>query len=156
MLNDDVLEYISRSVLCWLATVDGDGAPNVSPKEVFTAFGRQTVLVANIASPNTVRNIQANARVCLSFVDVFVEKGYKLKGVAEVVRRSDGGYAELKAPLVQITGGVFPIHSIIAIEVTAVEPVVAPSYRLIPGITEASQIAGAMKTYGVAPVSSTP
>lgn len=154
MLNDAVLEYIGRSVLCWLATVDVDGAPNVSPKEIFTAFGRHTLLVANIASPTTVRNIRANSRVCVSFVDVFVQKGYKLRGVAEVVKRSDSRYAELEAPLVLITGGVFPIHSVIAIQVTAVEPIVAPSYRWIPGTTEASQVAGAWKTYGVLPMPS--
>ncbi|WP_313952801.1 pyridoxamine 5'-phosphate oxidase family protein [Accumulibacter sp.] len=43
MLTDDVLNYIKRSVLCWLATADADGAPNVSPKEVFCAFGRDSV-----------------------------------------------------------------------------------------------------------------
>lgn len=26
---------IETSVLCWLATVDADGQPNVSPKEIF-------------------------------------------------------------------------------------------------------------------------
>lgn len=49
MLTDDVLHYIDRSVLCWLATVDATGAPNVSPKEVFCAYGASTLLVANIA-----------------------------------------------------------------------------------------------------------
>jgi predicted pyridoxine 5'-phosphate oxidase superfamily flavin-nucleotide-binding protein len=32
MLTDDVLRHIDRGVLCWLATVDIDGGPNVSPK----------------------------------------------------------------------------------------------------------------------------
>jgi len=32
-------EFVSRSVLCWLATVDPSGAPSVSPKEVFEQQG---------------------------------------------------------------------------------------------------------------------
>jgi hypothetical protein len=151
MLSDLVLDYINRSVLCWLATVDADGAPNVSPKEVFCAHGSQRVLIANIASPTSVRNIEAEPRVCVSFVDVFVQKGYKLKGTAEIVRPKDARYSELEPPLLHITKGLFPIRSIIAVQVSAVEPIVAPSYRLIPGTTETSQIQGAMGTYGVVP-----
>ena len=149
MLNKPVLDYINRSVLCWLATVDADGAPNVSPKEVFCAYGSQLVLIANIASPTSVRNIRAEPRVCVSFVDIFVQKGYKLKGTAELVRSEDARYVELEPPLLAITKGLFPIRGIIAVQVNAVEPIVAPSYSLIPGTTEASQIQGAMRTYGM-------
>ncbi|MEO1620336.1 MAG: pyridoxamine 5'-phosphate oxidase family protein, partial [Cyanobacteria bacterium J06632_3] len=136
-------------ILSWLATVDADGNPNVSPKEAFVAYDEKTVLVANIASPQTVRNIQTNASVCLSFVDVFVQKGYKLRGSAEIVLPADARYEALEAPLLEMTKGVFPIRSIIAIRVNTVEPIVAPSYRLFPETTEATQIAAAMRTYGV-------
>jgi predicted pyridoxine 5'-phosphate oxidase superfamily flavin-nucleotide-binding protein len=149
MLTDDVLDYINRSVLCWLATADADGAPNVSPKEVFCAFGRNSVLVANIASPGSISNILVNPRVCLAFVDVFVQRGYKLRGLAVIVAPGTTRYKDLLAPLTQITQGALPIRSIVAIEVTDVEPIVAPGYGLIPGTTEESQVASAMKTYGV-------
>jgi predicted pyridoxine 5'-phosphate oxidase superfamily flavin-nucleotide-binding protein len=135
MLTDEVLEDIDRSVLCWLATVDGSGAPNVSPKEVFCAHGLSTVLVANIASPQSDRNLRGNPQVCLSFVDVFVQRGYKLKGTTEVVRPSDRRYPELEAPLLSLTQGMFPIHSIFVVQVQAVEPIVAPIYRLKSGPT---------------------
>lgn len=156
MLTDDVLHYINRSVLCWLATVDAAGVPNVSPKEVFCACGRTTVLVANIASPQSDRNLQGNPQVCLSFVEVFVQKGYKLKGIVEVVRPGDRRYPALEAPLLKITQGLFPIRSIFVVQVQAVEPIVAPSYRLKPGTTEAAQIAAAMQTYGVQPQNAVP
>ena len=151
MFTDEVFSWIDRSVLCWLATVNADGMPNVSPKETFAAHGSDTLLIANIASPNSVRNILANARVCVSFVDVFAQKGCKLKGTARVVRPSDPEYREFEPPLIALTKGAFPIRSIIAVKVFAVEPILAPSYRLIPGTTEASQIEAAMRTYGVTP-----
>lgn len=151
MLTGAVLDYINRSVLCWLATVDPDGTPNVSPKEVFCAYGSDRLLIGNIVSPNSDRNIRGNPLVCVSFVDIFVQKGYKLKGLAEIVPPKDSRFSALETPLGQITQGLFPIHSIIAVQVRLIEPIVAPSYRLISGTTEASQIAGAMRTYGVKP-----
>jgi hypothetical protein len=42
------------------------------------------------------------------------------------------------------------VHGVIVVQAQAVEPIVAPSYRLYPAeTTEASQIASALKTYGV-------
>ena len=35
LLTRAVLEDLDRAVLCWLATVDEDMVPNVSPKEIF-------------------------------------------------------------------------------------------------------------------------
>ena len=151
MLSDEVLDLMQRSVLCWLATVDARGRPNVSPKEVFTAHGRNTVLIAHIASPGSVRNLGVNAQACLSFIDVFSQKGCKLRGTAEVVLPDEAGFAELAAPLVAITQGVFPIRAVMVLTVTEVESILAPSYRMVPGTTEAAQRDSAMRTYGVMP-----
>lgn len=38
MFSNELLESIDKSVLCWLATASGEGIPNVSPKEMFTAI----------------------------------------------------------------------------------------------------------------------
>ena len=149
MLSPDVLKYMESSVLCWLATVDEHGAPNVSPKEIFVSYGDNTVLVANIASPGTIRNLRFNPKVCLSFVEVFVQKGFKLSGTARVVCPQDCDFPVLLAPLEAMTQRKFPIHSIIAVRVERVAPIVAPSYRQFPAASEASQIDAALKTYKV-------
>jgi predicted pyridoxine 5'-phosphate oxidase superfamily flavin-nucleotide-binding protein len=149
MITPDIQAAIDRSVLSWLATVDPHGMPNVSPKEVFCSFGQNLVLIANIASPTSVRNLQTKPNACLSFVDVFVQKGYKLQGVAEVVASTDARYPQLSVPLVAITRGLFLIHSIIALTVRSAEQILAPSYRLIPGTTEDSQVEAALRAYGV-------
>jgi len=52
LLTDAVREAARRSVLCWLATVDAEGQPNVSPKEVWAIADDQHVVVANIATYN--------------------------------------------------------------------------------------------------------
>ncbi|MCB0374596.1 MAG: pyridoxamine 5'-phosphate oxidase family protein [Sinomicrobium sp.] len=151
MLTPDIKNYIDRSVLCWLATVSADNVPNVSPKETFTYYGDTHIIIANIASPQTVRNIKQNSDVCISFVDVFVQKGYQLKGKACLVRRSDPGFALMEAPLLKFTEGKFPFSTITSVVVEQAKPIVAPRYVLYPGTTERQQIASAMKTYGVAP-----
>ena len=77
LLTPDHKAMAERSVLCWLATASTTGQPNVSPKELFAVADDEHVVVANIASPTSAKNIRANAQVCLSFVDVFAQKGYK-------------------------------------------------------------------------------
>lgn len=57
MLSDEVKKSIEESILCWLATADSKGMPNVSPKEVFLPYGKEEIIIANIASPKSVKNI---------------------------------------------------------------------------------------------------
>jgi uncharacterized protein len=150
MLSTQVTELASRSVLCWLATVDTTGQPNVSPKEIFAVFDNQHLVIANIASPASARNIAVKPLVCVSFIDVFVQKGFKVTGVARNVARSDPEFALWEEPLVLKAGPRFRIHSVFVVNATACEPILAPSYRLYPEeTTEELQVASAMRTYGV-------
>ncbi len=149
ILSPEIKHYIDKSVLCWLATCSQDGVPNVSPKEAFTYFGEDQVLIANIASPQSVKNIQENPQVCVSFVDVWVQKGYKLKGKAEMVHNKDLRFSEMKAALLPLIGEKFPFSLIISIQVEASFPIMAPSYRLFPETTEEEQIASSRTAYGL-------
>ena len=153
MLTEEVLISIEESVLCWLATVDVHGTPNVSPKEMFTAYGKghqkTHILIANIASPNSVANIRANSAVCLSFVHIFKQKGFKLHGVARILNKDDASFPEKHQALYTLTGDDFPFQRIIEIEVLKVNPILAPRYRLFPNTTEDEQISSALNTYGV-------
>ena len=125
----------------------------MSPKEIFTFYDAEHLLIANIASPRSVRNIAAKPRVCVSFVDIFVQKGFKVLGVAQNLRKQDKGYAKWVAPLNALAGPRFPILSVIVIRVTACEPINAPSYQLYPHETTLkAQTASAMRAYGVQPV----
>jgi len=153
MLSAEVQEFARRSTLCWLATVDAAGQPNVSPKEMFAVLDARHLVIANIASPASVRNIAANPRVCVSFIDIFAQKGFKVLGLARNARRQEPDYPRWAAPLEAMAGPRFPVHSVMVISATAVEPIMAPSYRLYPKeTTEESQIESAWRTYGVRPL----
>jgi hypothetical protein len=147
--NADELHTIEHSVLCWLATADAQGQPNVSPKEVFCAHGERGIVVAHIASPTSVANIRARPGVCLSMVDVFTQRGHKFVGTASVIAPDDEAFATLAPPLMAMTGGRFALRAVIHVLVDQATPILAPSYRMIPGTTEAGQVASALRTYGV-------
>lgn len=150
ILNSSHKAMAERSVLCWLATADESGQPNVSPKEVFAVADDQHIVVANIASPGSAKNIHINEKVCLSFIDVFAQKGFKVFGVASDVTPEAAEYFRWVEPLRMMAGDRFPIHSVFVVRATAVEPIIAPSYRLYPSeTTEASQVQAALRTYGV-------
>jgi predicted pyridoxine 5'-phosphate oxidase superfamily flavin-nucleotide-binding protein len=150
LLTEPIREAARRSVLCWLATVDTEGQPNVSPKEVWAIADAQHVVVAHIASPISARNIAQHPQVCLSFVDVFVQKGFKLLGTARAVLAADPEFATWAQPLLAMVGQRFTIHSVLVIQVHSVAAILAPSYRFYPDeTTEASQVASALLQYGV-------
>jgi predicted pyridoxine 5'-phosphate oxidase superfamily flavin-nucleotide-binding protein len=140
-------------VLCWLATVDAQGQPHVSPKEVFAVFEEQHVVIAHIASPTSVKNVLQNPKVCVSLIDIFVQKGWKLLGRAQYVHSSDEVFDGWAEPLLPMAGDQFNIQGVFLVTVEQAHPIIAPSYRFYPDTTtEQSQIEAAMKTYGVRPV----
>ncbi|RCS57086.1 pyridoxamine 5'-phosphate oxidase family protein [Parvibium lacunae] len=152
----DLADLAQQAVLCWLATVDNQGQPNVSPKEIFAFLNPQQLVIANIASPQSVRNLQAQPAVCVSLIDIFTQKGLKLYGQARYVpaqaAMSEPQYHEWLAPLTAMTGGAFPIHGIIVVTLTQSSPIVAPSYRLFPAQSQAEKVASAHRRYGVKPL----
>lgn len=148
-LTQEHKDYIKRSVLCWLATSSADNVPNVSPKEIFESFGEENIIVANIASPQSVRNIKQNKNVCVSFVDILVQKGFQIKGSAEIIEKDHPEYSKMKNILLEMTGGKFPFSSITKIHVEHSKPIVAPKYILYPQTTEEEQIESARKMYGI-------
>lgn len=151
MMTDEIHSLLDRCVLCWLATSDSNGIPNVSPKEIFATMGDDRLVIANIKSPGSVANVRANPAVCVSVVDVFSQRGFKLRGAARNVHRHEADFAALAAPLEKLTSGVFPILSVIEVRVETVEEILAPSYVLFPDKEESTLVAEAMAAYGVRP-----
>lgn len=147
-LTNDIRKYIEKSILCWVATVSKDGIPNVSPKEIFKLYNEK-IIIANIASPQTVKNLQINENVCISFIDVLIQKGYQLKGKGHIIDQKNPNFTELEHELLKITGGNFPFSTITEIEITSSKPIIAPRYLLYPNTTEAEQIEQAKKVYGI-------
>ncbi len=149
MLTPDAIEIFERSVLCWLATADKDGAPSVSPKEIFTVRSVDELLIANIASPRSVKNIAERSDVCVAAIDVFEQRGFQVFGSARVVRNGGADFESLAAPLSEIAGPQFPITSVIHVRVESVSQIVAPSTWLNPEVSAEDRRKATLDAYGV-------
>jgi predicted pyridoxine 5'-phosphate oxidase superfamily flavin-nucleotide-binding protein len=151
ILDEETRDLIQRSVLCWLATVGRDGDPSVSPKELWGISGEDALVIAEIASPNSVNNIRHHSRVCVSFLDVFLQKGMKLYGNAELIPKDASTFNELGSELLEIAGEKFDVRNLIHVSVDRASKIVAPSYKLFPDTDEQKMMQESYKTYGVIP-----
>ncbi len=145
----EIQKRLNTSVLCWLATCDAEGHPSVSPKEIFKLIEDDHLLIANIASPQSMKNVVANPKVCVSFIDILVQKGFKLYGKAELIKKGSPEFADLAPQLEELTQGLFPFNSLFKIKIEQSKPILAPRYLLYPETTEEQQMASAKKLYGL-------
>jgi predicted pyridoxine 5'-phosphate oxidase superfamily flavin-nucleotide-binding protein len=133
MLTPDMKRIIEEQRLGFVATAAADGTPNVSPKGTFVVLDDETIGFGEIRSPGTVRNLRANPRVEVNFVDPFVRKGYRFAGTAIVVERGNGAFDAL---LGHFRGALAPrMRAIVTITVTRALPLTSPVYD--DGKTEA-------------------
>lgn len=144
----EIQESIDQSVLCWLATVDQEQQANVSPKEIFCSH-QDHLLIANIASPQSEKNISTNPKVAVSFVNILSQKGFQLKGVAEIINDTQKDYHEYLAPIEAMTAGKYPVKNIFKIKLSSHKKILAPSYFFYPKITESEKIQQAKEQYNL-------
>lgn len=149
MPGEEIRAAMRDAVLCWCATVSSKGEPNVSPKEIFAPHGADGLVIADIASPVTVRNVRAGSALCVSFIDIFRQKGWKLEGSGRVIARDETDFATCAKELATIAGPHFPIRHVIEMRITRHTRIIAPSYRFRPDLPDAERIRIAMDAYGV-------
>lgn len=150
-MNEALQTALDGSVLCWLATASPDGTPNVSPKEIFAGFGQESIVIADIASPVSVGNIRANPKVCVSFIDIFRQRGFKVTGTARIIAPDEEDFGRCGAELMKKAGTDFPIRHVILVNIKHVARIRAPSYLFFPDRTEEERMRDAYRTYGVRP-----
>ena len=148
-LTAEIRQRIDKSILCWLATSSSNNIPNVSQKEIFSAYNSNQIIIANIASPESIKNIRQNQNVSVSFIDILVQKGFQVKGTAKIIESTDSEFSNIEKILLKMTGGKFPFSSIINVIVEKAKPIIAPKYILYPETTEEQQIESAKKAYGI-------
>src|SRR4029077_4814694 len=84
-LTADMKRVVTEQRLAFVATVCADGTPNLSPKGTIAVWDDDHLVFADIHSPGTVANIKKNPAVEVNVVDPFARKGYRFKGVGEVI-----------------------------------------------------------------------
>jgi predicted pyridoxine 5'-phosphate oxidase superfamily flavin-nucleotide-binding protein len=126
ILTGEMRRLIEEQRLCYVATADAGGAPNLSAKGTLVVWDANTLAFADIRSPRTVANLRVNPRIEVNVVDPIARKGYRFKGTAEA--HTDGSVFERGMRLYAERGVTSPIRSIIVIHVTRALPMISPTY----------------------------
>jgi predicted pyridoxine 5'-phosphate oxidase superfamily flavin-nucleotide-binding protein len=126
MLTADMKRLVGDHPLGFVATVSPDGSPNLSPKGTFAVIDDRTLAFADIRSPQTIRNLKANPRLEVNFVDVFVRKGFRCSGTARLVQRDEPGFDAILVKLRSSFAG--RVRTVVVVTVEKVSPLTSPSY----------------------------
>lgn len=95
MLTADMKRVVAEQKLGFVATVNDDGTPNLSPKGTMQVLDDEHIVFADIRSPGTMANIARRPAMEINFVDPFSRKGYRFKGTARLVAKDSKEFAEL-------------------------------------------------------------
>ncbi len=128
VMTAGMMQVVREQRLGFVATVNADGTPNLSPKGTFAIVDAATVAFAEIRSPGTLRNLAANPAVEVNFVDPFTRRGCRLFGRARIVRRGEEGLDGLLL-LFADHGALVPrTRAVILITVTRALSLSSPAY----------------------------
>jgi predicted pyridoxine 5'-phosphate oxidase superfamily flavin-nucleotide-binding protein len=88
-LTEDMRRVVDEQRLAFVATVNADGTPNLSPKGTIAVLDDEHLVFADLASPQTIENLRRNPSTELNVVDPVTRKGYRFAGRAEVYGDGD-------------------------------------------------------------------
>jgi len=126
ILTEDMKRVVERQRLGFVATVGADGTPNLSPKGTTMVWGDDTLVFADIRSPQTVRNLLANPSVEINVVDPIVRKGYRFKGRARIL--AGGPTFDALAAAYRDRGVRNEFEHMVIVQVERALPIVSPAY----------------------------
>ena len=127
-MTTGMIQVVREQRLGFVATVNPDGTPNLSPKGTFVVVDAATVAFADIRSPGTLRNLAANPAVEVNFVDPFTRRGCRLFGTAAIAARGEAAFDQL-LPLFLDLGDLVPrIRAVVVVAVARALPLSSPAY----------------------------
>jgi predicted pyridoxine 5'-phosphate oxidase superfamily flavin-nucleotide-binding protein len=151
IITEDMERMVAGLRLCYVATVTPDGKPNLSPKGSLRVIDKDHLAFADIMSPATVRNLKQNPYIEVNMVDPFLRRGYRFKGVCEIV--TEGATFDLVAnELWDREGRQYPVNAVVKIAVQVALPVRSPAYVFNKGVKEDDVRSIWLERYGVQPL----
>jgi hypothetical protein len=137
-LTEEMKRAVDEQRLAFVATVDADGTPNLSPKGTIAVLDDNHLMFADLASPGTVANLRRHPGIEVNVVDVVARKGFRFKGRGAVYDEGER-FEELLAMYASGPRAVERahdrIHHIVVIELERCLPLLSPAYD--SGATEA-------------------
>jgi predicted pyridoxine 5'-phosphate oxidase superfamily flavin-nucleotide-binding protein len=122
---------VEEQRLGFAATICEDGTANLSPKGTVTVLDEDHLTFADLASPQTVKNLRTNPSIEINVVDPVIRKGFRFKGRGVVVDPGER-FDELLERFISGSRAVRDakarIRHLVVIEVERALPLVSPAY----------------------------
>jgi hypothetical protein len=119
-------DAVARYPLCFVASLNEDGSPNLSPKGTVRVWDADHLVFADVASPQTVANVERDDHVHVNVVDHFARRGWRFAGRARVTDDP----ALLQAIRDEYPGEAYPFDRAVLVRVEHARELVSPSYAL--------------------------
>ena len=132
IITEKIKNFVNFQKLGYVATISVDNTPNLSPKGTIVVLDESYLAFADIHSPQTVENLKHNPAIEINVVDPFSRRGYRFKGIAEII--STGDKFDKIISHYKETGVKSSIETIIAVKIEKLSEVLSPLYDL--GYTE--------------------
>jgi hypothetical protein len=136
ILSADMKRVITEQRLGFVATVNADGTPNLSPKGTMMVRDDDSVMFAEIRSPGTVANLKRNPAAEINVVDPISRKGYRFKGRLRMVSPGDREYDELFENFAGWGALAEKVNGVVILDVERAQALTSPAYDI--GATEQS------------------
>jgi predicted pyridoxine 5'-phosphate oxidase superfamily flavin-nucleotide-binding protein len=131
LINPEMRRIVEEQRLGFAATICEDGTANLSPKGTVTVLDDDHLMFADLASPQTVKNLRMNPSIEINVVDSVIRKGFRFKGRGIVVdpgKRFDQLLERFTSGARAVRDAKARIRHIVVIEVERALPVVSPAY----------------------------
>ena len=132
IITEEIKNFVNFQKLGYVATISADNTPNLSPKGTIIVLDESHLAFVHIQSPQTVENLKHNPSIEINVVDPFSRRGYRFKGIAEII--SSGDKFTKIISYYKTLGVKSSIKSIILVKIEKLSEVLSPLYDL--GYTE--------------------
>lgn len=126
-ITADMEAIIKQAILSFVATINEDGTPSLSPKASLTVRDGG-LYFADIASPRTIQNLERNPAVEINVVDVFQRRGYRITGRAVVLSPGNGEFSMIADWVRAVNGPEYPVDHVVRIETQSISPLLSPAH----------------------------
>ena len=89
VITEEIKIFVNFQKLGYVATISDDNTPNLSPKGTIMVLDESHLVFADIQSPKTIENLEHNPSIEINVVDPFSRRGYRFKGIAEIISSGD-------------------------------------------------------------------
>ena len=127
MITAAMRALVDRQRLGFVATVNADGTPNLSPKGTVVVWDDEHLLWVDIRSPRTIRNLRERPATEINVVDPLTRKGYRFRGTCRLVEEGEE-LESIRAFYRDERNVTNPIRRAVLVRVEAAEAVTSPSY----------------------------